>query len=115
MCVANVTQPCAYGACIVKGVAFACPLWCVLFMVGPNPTWTNGCFKSGVRRFDVEEVLTAILPKQSVSSDEELDLFSNPLLASPPGKEVEKKRCSHLIWRWTSLRLLLRPLCHKRR
>ena len=26
-----------------------------------------------------------------MSSDEELDLLSNPLLASPPGKEMRKK------------------------
>ena len=66
-------------------------------------------------RVDVEEVLTATLPNKPVSSDEELDVLSNPLLASPPGKEVKKKRSSHLIRRWTSLRLPIRPLCHGRR
>ena len=40
---------------------------------------------------DVEEVLTATPPKEHVSSDEELELFSNLLLASPLGKEVKKK------------------------
>ena len=35
--------------------------------------------------------MTATLPKEHVSNDEELDLLSNPLLASPLGKEVKKK------------------------
>ena len=35
--------------------------------------------------------MTATLPNEPMSGDEELDLLSNPLLASPPGKEVKKK------------------------
>ena len=50
MCVANVTRLCTYGACIVKDVAFACPLSCVQFMLGPTLTRTSGYFKSGVKR-----------------------------------------------------------------
>ena len=40
---------------------------------------------------DVEEVLTATLRNKPVSSDKELDVLSNPLMASPPDKEVKKK------------------------
>ena len=44
-----------------------------------------------VSRGRCQEVLTATLPNEPVSGDEELDVLSNPLLASPPGKEVKKK------------------------
>ena len=48
-------------------------------------------FQKWCHEVDVEEVLTATLPKEHVSSDEELHLLSNPLLASPPDREVKKK------------------------
>ena len=48
-------------------------------------------FQKWRQEVHVEEVLTATLPKEHVSSDEEFDLLSEPLLASPPGKEVKKK------------------------
>ena len=35
--------------------------------------------------------MTATLPKEHVSIDEEVDLLSNPLLASPPGRQVKRK------------------------
>ena len=40
---------------------------------------------------DIEEVLAATLPNEPVCGDEELEVLSNPLLASSPGKEVKKK------------------------
>ena len=61
------------------------------------------------------EVLTATLPNEPVSGDEELYVLSNSLLASPLGEEVKTKRSNHLIRRWSSLRLPLRPPCHGRR
>ena len=35
---------------------------------------------------------TATLPNEPVSGADELHVFSNPLLTSPPGKEVKKKK-----------------------
>ena len=72
-------------------------------------------FQKWCQEVDVEEVLTATLHNEPVSGDEELGVLSNPLLAFPPGKEVKKKRSNHLIRRWTSLRLPLRPMCQRRR
>ena len=57
-----------------------------------HPNTDKGLLQKWRHEVDFEEVLTATLPKEHVSSDEELDLLSNPLLASPPGKEVKKKR-----------------------
>ena len=48
-------------------------------------------FQKWCQEVDVEEVLTATLPNEPVSGDEELDVLSTPLFASPPGKEVKKK------------------------
>ena len=48
-------------------------------------------FQKWCQEVDVEEVLTATLPNEPVSGDEELDVFSNPLVASPRGKEVKEK------------------------
>ena len=45
---------------------------------------------------DVEELLSATLPKQStaesVSTNEKLDLFADPILAFPPGKKGNKEK-----------------------
>ena len=83
MCVANVTRPCTYGACIVKGVVFACPFWSICGRAHPNTD--KWLFQKWCQEVDVEEVLTATLLEQPMFGDEELDLFSNPLLASAPG------------------------------
>ena len=56
----------------------------------PNPL-VKRAKRNTIQEVDVEEVLTATLPNEPVSGDEELDILSNPLLASPPGKEVKKK------------------------
>ena len=56
-----------------------------------HPNTDKWLFQKWCQEVDVEEVLTATLPNEPVSGDEELDVFSNPLLASPPGKEVKKK------------------------
>ena len=48
-------------------------------------------FQKWCQDVDVEEAVTTNLPKQPVSTDKELDLFSNALLASPPGKEARNK------------------------
>ena len=48
-------------------------------------------FQKWCQEVDIEEVLTATLLKQPVSGVKELDLLSNPLLASPLGKDVRKK------------------------
>ena len=40
---------------------------------------------------DVKNFSNATLPNEPVSGEEELDVLSNPLLASPLGKEVQKK------------------------
>ena len=56
-----------------------------------HPNTDKWLFKKWCQEVDVEEVLTATLPNEAVSSDDELDIFSHPLLASPPGKEVKKK------------------------
>ena len=55
-----------------------------------HPNMDNWLFQKWCREVDVEEVLATTLPKEQVSSDEELDLLSNPLLASPLGKELKK-------------------------
>ena len=91
MCVANVTRPCTCGACIVTGVGFClhtleCPL-----RGRAHPNTNKWLFQQWCQEVDVEEVLTAGLPNEPVSGDEELDVVSNPLLASPPGKEAKKK------------------------
>ena len=56
-----------------------------------HPNTDKWPFQKWCQEVDVEEVLTATLPNEPVSSDEELDVLSNPLLASPPGKAVKKK------------------------
>ena len=56
-----------------------------------HPNTDKWLFQKWCQEVDVEEVLTATLPNEPVSGDEELDVLSNPLLASPPGKEVKKK------------------------
>ena len=56
-----------------------------------HPSTDKWLFQKWCQEVDVEEVLTATLPNEPVSGDEELDVLSNPLLASPPGKEVKKK------------------------
>ena len=56
-----------------------------------HPNTDKWLFQKWCLEVDVEEVLTATLPKEHVSSDEGLDLLSNPLMASPPGKEVKNK------------------------
>ena len=87
MCVAKVTRPCTCG----EGCGFClhtleCPL---RGRAHPN---TDKClFQKWCKEVDVEEVLTATLPNEPMSSDEELDVLSNPLLASPLGEEVKKK------------------------
>ena len=42
MCDANVTTPSTYGACIVRGVAFAYTVWSVQFLERPLPN-TDKC------------------------------------------------------------------------
>ena len=71
-------------ACIGKGVAFVCPLWC-LVRGRAHPNKDKWLVQKWCQEVDVEEGLTTTLPKQPVFGDKELDLFSNPLLASPPG------------------------------
>ena len=56
-----------------------------------HPNTDKWLFQKWCQEVDVEEVLTATLPNEPMSGDEELGVFSNPLLASPPGKEVKKK------------------------
>ena len=56
-----------------------------------HPNTDKWLFQKWCQEVDVEEVLTATLFNEPVSGDEELDVLSNPLLASPPGKEVKKK------------------------
>ena len=56
-----------------------------------HPNTDKWLFQKWCQEVDVEEVLTATLPNEPPSSDEELDVLSNPLLASPPDKEVKKK------------------------
>ena len=56
-----------------------------------HPNTDKWLFQQLCLEVDLEEVLIATLPNESVSGDEELDVFSNPLLASLPGKEVKKK------------------------
>ena len=56
-----------------------------------HPNTDEWLFQKWCQEVDVEEVLTANLPNEPVSGDEQLDVLSNPLLASPPGKEVKKK------------------------
>ena len=63
--------------CLVRGTA--------------HPNTDKWLFQKWCKEVDVEEVLTATLPNKPVSGDEELDVLSNPLLTSPPGKEVKKK------------------------
>ena len=48
-------------------------------------------FQKWCQQVDVEEVLTTTLPNELLSSHKELDVLSNPLLASPPGTEVKIK------------------------
>ena len=58
---------------------------------------------------------TATLLNEPVSGDEELGVLSNPLLASPPGKEVKKKEIQSSD---SEVDLFAPPptaLCHKRR
>ena len=56
-----------------------------------HPNTDKWLFQKWCQEVDVEEVFTATLPNEPVSGDEELDLLSNPLLDSPPDKEVKKK------------------------
>ena len=56
-----------------------------------HPNTDKWLFQNWCQDADVEEVLTATLPHEPVSGDEELDVLSNPLLASPPVKEVKEK------------------------
>ena len=56
-----------------------------------HPNTDKWLFQKSCQEVEIEEVLTATLPNEPVSGDEELDVISNPLLASPPGKEVKKK------------------------
>ena len=56
-----------------------------------HPNTDKWLFQKWCQEVDVEEVLTATLPNEPVSGDEELDVLSNTLLDSPPGKEVKKK------------------------
>ena len=67
-----------------------CP---VMFLVPgrAHPNTDKWLFQKWCQEVDVEEVLTATLPNEPVSGDEELDVYSNPLSACPPGKEVKKK------------------------
>ena len=56
-----------------------------------HPNMDKWFFQKWCQEVDVEEVLTATLPNEPVSGDKELDVLSNPVLASPPSKEVKKK------------------------
>ena len=56
-----------------------------------HPSTDKWLFQKWCREVDVEEALTATLPNEPVSGDEELDVLSNPILASPLVKEVKKK------------------------
>ena len=56
-----------------------------------RPNTDEGIFQKCCQEVDVEDVLTANLPNEPVSGDEKLDLLSNALLASSPGKELKKK------------------------
>ena len=61
------------------------------FVAWPLELGSRWLFQKWSQEVDVEEVLTATLPNEPVSGDEELAVLSNPLLASPPCKEVKKK------------------------
>ena len=56
-----------------------------------RPNTDKWLFHKLCQEVNVEEVWTATLPDELVSGDEELDVLPNPLLASPPGKEVKKE------------------------
>ena len=56
---------------------------------GKSHTPHNAC-TTGTRSCDIGHT-HKVVPNEPVSGDEELDVLSNPLLASPPGKEVKKK------------------------
>ena len=56
-----------------------------------HPNTDKWLFQKRCQEVDVEEVLTATLLNEPVSGDEELDILSNPLMGSPPGKVVKKK------------------------
>ena len=47
-----------------------------------HPSMDTWLFQKWCQEVNVEEVLTATLPNEPVSGDEELDVLSNPLLAS---------------------------------
>ena len=49
----------------------------------PHPNTDTWLFQNWRHEVDVEEVLTTTLPNEPVSNDEELDVLSNTLLASP--------------------------------
>ena len=51
---------------------------------GAHPNTDKWLFQKWCQEVDVEEVLTATLPNEPVSGDEEVDALSNLLLASPP-------------------------------
>ena len=56
-----------------------------------QPNTDKWLFQKWCWEVAVEEVLTATVPNEPVSRDRKLDVLSNPLSASPPGKEVTKK------------------------
>ena len=56
-----------------------------------HPNMDKWLFRKLCWEVDVEEVFTANVPKEHVSSDEELGLLSHPLLARPPSEGVKKK------------------------
>ena len=91
MSMTNAAQLCTYDACTVKGVAFASPLWSVVRVVGPTVT-----LQKLSEDMHVEEILNTTLLKQfiaeSVSTNEDVGLFINPFLASPPGNEGKKSK-----------------------
>ena len=74
-----------------EGCGFCLPTLVCPVRGRAHPDTDKWLFQKWCQEVDIEEVLTTTLPKQPVSNDEEMDLLSNPLLASPLGKEVRKK------------------------
>ena len=74
-----------------EGCGFCLPTLECLVRGRAHPNTDKWLFQKWRWQANIEEILTATLLKEHVSSDEELDLLSNPLLASPPGEEVKKK------------------------
>ena len=74
-----------------EGCGFCLPILECTLRGRACPNRDKWLFPKWCQEADVEEVFTATLPKEHVSSDEELDILCNPLLASPPGEEVKKK------------------------